>query len=141
MKIISVIASIHDTGFGGYPFKVTVTIELPVLEFNKLCPVTGKSRQTMFGQRKPASRDLGNLVLDVNNAVYAFNPDIPAYSPSIDSKGSKKSLNGIKTMEFVYFFKDTAKARNLGFEFHAGINSEHPKAYQSIKLVSDAELS
>ncbi len=139
LKIKSVVASIHDTGFGGIPFKVTVMVDISVAEFNKACPVVGKSRSTICG-RTPARRDLGSLVLSVNNAVYAFNPDIPAHNPSIDSRGSSRAKNGIKTMEFVYFFSDVETATNLGFEFHSGVNSMVPKYGQYIKLQSDAEF-
>lgn len=111
-------ASIHDTSFGGYPFKVTATIQVDSKQYNKL------------------KGDLGSLVLTVNNVLYSLNSNIPAYNPSIDSEGSKRASKGIKTLEFVYFFKDTIKAKNLGFEFHSGINSDYPKYGQYINLAS-----
>lgn len=117
IKIKSLIASVHDTSYGGYPYKVIAIIELPVKDFNKLCPKIGPSRQTLLG-RRPALRDLGNLVTLVNNAVYIWNKDIPAYNPSIDSNGDKRTKEGIKTLEFVYFFNDVNKAKALGFEHH-----------------------
>lgn len=131
--IDSIIASIHDTSFGGYPFKVTVRISIDVKEFNRLCPITSKSQSSMFG-RRPARRDLGSLVVLVNNAVYDVNSNIPAHNPSIDSRGGSRARNGIKTMEFVYFFRDVERARALGFEFHKGVNSHVPRYGQNISI-------
>lgn len=115
--IKSITGQIHDQGFGGYPYKIVVRVEIPVAEFNKLCPVMGKARTSMYGPRQAAPRDLGNLVLDVNNAVYKLNKNIPAYNPSIDSNGSSRAKNGVKTMEFVYFFSNHDQAEKLGYEF------------------------
>jgi hypothetical protein len=132
--IKSIVGSIHDTSFGGYPYKVTVTIELPVNEFNRLCPQTGKAKTTMFG-RKPAPRDLGNLVMDVNKAVYLLNPNIRAVAPSIDSKGSRRATKGIKTLIFEYFDRDHARAEALGFELLKLKNGEVlPKYGQYLKI-------
>jgi len=129
--IKSINASIHDTSYGGYPFKVTVQIEVDAKKYSKL-RVTRPAEHTLFG-RKPARRDLSSLVVDVNNAVYQLNSNIPSYNPSIDSQGSKRARNGIKSMEFVYFFDDTETARKLGFEFHNNV-SQDPKYNQHIKL-------
>lgn len=114
-QIKSIQATVHDTGYGGYPYKVIVQVDVDAKAYAKL-PVLRKSKQTICG-RQGAVRDLGSLVVSVNNAVYALNPNIPAYNPSIDSKGSKRSRAGVKSMEFVYFFRDHACAKALGFEF------------------------
>lgn len=123
MKIKSIETKVHDTSFGGYPYKTVVIVEIETKEFNKKCPITSPARSTICG-RQPARRDLGNLVLEVNNAVYALNSSIPAYNPSIDSKGGQRSKDGIKTMEFVYFFKDADTAEKLGLEVRRFKNGE-----------------
>ena len=121
MKIKSITGSIHDTGFGGYPYKVTVMVELPMTDFKKLCP----------------KNDLGHLVLDVNNTVYAINNNIPAYNPSIDSQGSRRAKNGVKTLEFVYFLKDHQKAIKLGFKTKLLKNGEYLSAFSDyVNLMS-----
>lgn len=113
-KIKSITGTVHDTGFGGFPYKVIVNIEIDSKDYNKL-KVTRKASSGMFGH-VPAQRDLGPLVLDVNNTVYRLNENIPAHNPSIDSKGSKKAIKGVKSMEFVYFFSDHNKAEKLGYK-------------------------
>lgn len=134
IQITSLVASVHDTSFGGYPYKVTAIIEIPIKEFNKKCPITGLSRTGLTG-RTPAKRDLGHLVLEVNNTLYKLNSAIPAYNPSIDSNGSKRASKGVKTLRFEYFFKDLDKAVSLGFEHYN--NSEHAVKYgQYIDLLA-----
>lgn len=136
MKIKDMYATIHDTSYGGYPYKVIVMVELPVEEFNKLCPKIGKARPNPYGKSSGAPRDLGGLIIDVNNAVYALNSDIPAHNPSIDSKGSTRAKNGIKTLEFVYFFSDHNKAERLGFEVFRHKNGEVlAKNFQCIDIM------
>ncbi len=141
--IKSVRATLHDTGYGGYPYKVIVTIQVDPKAYAKL-PVLRKAQNTICG-RRDAVRDLGSLVLDVNNAVYDYNPDIPAHNPSIDSQGGSRAKNGIKTMEFVYFFRDHGTAKNLGFEFHGEHIKGHDggpvvKNFQNFELTSIAEF-
>lgn len=141
--IKSVRATIHDTGYGGYPYKVIVVVEVDAKAYAKL-PILRKAQTTICG-RSEAVRDLGSLVLDVNNAVYAFNPDIPAHNPSIDSNGSKRAKNGIKTMEFVYFFRDHEAAKNLGFDFHGERIKGHDggpvvKNFQNFEVMSLADF-
>lgn len=134
MEIKSIVGRIHDTSYGGYPYKIVVQIQIETKEFNKLCPVMRKSQTTMFG-RNSAKRDLGNLVLDVNNALHSINNTIPAHNPSIDSQGHGRAKNGIKTMEFVYFFNDHVKAEKLGFELMKFKNGEIvPKYYQTVQI-------
>lgn len=115
IKLKSITTSLHDSSYGGYAYKVTVMVNVNA-DYYKTLKVTRKAQSTMFGH-SPASRDLGPLVIDVNNLVYRFNNNIPAYNPSIDSTGTKKAKGGIKTMEFVYFFNDHDKARALGIKF------------------------
>jgi len=81
--IKSITGLVHDTGYGGYPYKVVVMVQVDAKEVAKL------------------KGDLGSLVVSVNNAVYALNKNIPAHNPSIDSQGSRRAKNGVKTMEFV----------------------------------------
>jgi hypothetical protein len=136
MRIKSITGSIHDTSFGGYPYKITVMVEIPVKDFNKICPIVRRDR-SYFGSSKSV-RDLGNLVLDVNNAVYRLNSEIPSYNPSIDSNGSRRAFKGLKTLEFVYFFKDHSRAEKLGFEvFRNKIDDAWPKYGQYIKIFED----
>lgn len=111
----SITGKIHDLGYGGYPYKVVVMVEISVKDYNKMCPIWAPAKSTIFG-RQPAKRDLSSLVIDVNNHVYRINKNIPAHNPSIDSLGGSRSKNGIKTMEFVYFFKDHERAEALGFD-------------------------
>lgn len=132
LKIKSIYATIHDLGYGGYPFKVIVNIELSIGKFNQLCPKI-KTKKSKF-TKNCTSRNLSELVQKVNNMVYKYNCHIPAFNPSIDSKGSKRSKNGIKTLEFVYFFKNTNNARNLGFKFHDKVNVNFPIYNQYIDL-------
>lgn len=127
-SIESITGSVHDTSYGGYPYKITVTIKLSVKEFNRLCPTIGKSRQSITGRVK-VPRDLGNLVLNVNNALYKLNPNIPAYNPSIDSQGSSRAKGGYKTMEFVYFLNDWNRAERLGFKVRRLKNGECISVY------------
>ena len=139
LKIKSITGAIHDTSYGGYPYKVIVMIEVSIKEFNKICPIVSPAKHTICG-RQAARRDLGSLVINVNNAVYDINSAIPAHNPSIDSKGDKRAKNGIKTMEFVYFFKDHDTAANLGYEQFKMKNGEViPKQYQYVDLLPKLE--
>jgi hypothetical protein len=124
--IKSISAQIHDTGYGGYPFKIVVQVAVDAKSYAKL-------------PRHGSKRDLGPLVLSVNNALYAFNSNIPAHNPSIDSEGGTRARKGIKTMEFVYFFKDVGAAKALGYELHKGVNSMVPKYGQYINLMKQGE--
>lgn len=135
--IKSIFARVHDTGFGGYPYKVIVTVDVDAKTFAKL-PVIRKAQQTICG-RKDAVRDLGSLVLGVNNAVYKLNPNIPSHNPSIDSSGGSRARNGIKTMEFVYFFRDHSRARALGFEFF-GDKVKHSDGSPCVKSFQSFEI-
>jgi len=112
-EIKSLVGRVHDTSFGGYPFKIIATITITTKEFNKL-PVLRREAASMFGGARVV-RKLGELVLAVNNKVYAVNNNIPAYYPSIDPEGSKRAVKGIKTMIFEYFIKDLETAERLGF--------------------------
>lgn len=116
-KIVSLIASVHDTSYGGYPYKVTAIIEIPIETFNEMCPKTGPSHTTLFG-RRPAQRDLGALCLDVSNAIYVINKNIWASNPSIDATGGSRAKNGVKTLRFEYFSQNTDRAKGLGFQHH-----------------------
>lgn len=128
--IKSIIVQDHDSSYGGYPAKVVVKVQLPVKEFNKLCP------KRVFGY----SRDLGNLVLNVNNAVYAINKNIPAYYPSIDSNGSKRAVKGIKTFEFVYFVKSANQAELLGLDCFKFANGTISVKYGQYKVLYKNEI-
>lgn len=142
ITVQSITGLIHDQGSapGCLPYKIVVQVSLPVKEFNRLCPINGPARSTLCG-RQPARRDLGSLVVLVNNMVYGFNKNIPAYSPSIDSQGSKRAKNGIKTIEFVYFLSKSQwqQAEALGFE-HFKFEGHDPivKGYQFIPLYKAA---
>lgn len=113
-KIKSLTAQVHDTSYGGYPFKIVAVIEVDNKAFLKL-PILRRTPASMFGPAK-TSRDLGSLVVAVNNAVYAVNRAIPAYNPSIDPRGEKRAKNGVKTMIFEYFSQDYEAAKLLGFK-------------------------
>lgn len=138
--IKSITGLIHDTGYGGYPYKVVVMIDIPVKEFNKLCPIANRTRD-YFG-KSTARRDLGQLVINVNNTVYDLNQDIPAHNPSIDSQGHSRAKNGIKTMEFVYFLRDHTQAEKLGFEVRRFKNGEcMPVHFQQVNLLEPKSVS
>lgn len=119
----SIVATMHDTGSapGCLPYKIIVIVQLPITAFNKLCPVSGRSQP----RKSRKTRDLGNLVLTVNNMLYAFNKYIPAYNPLIDSDGHTKAKSGIKTLKFEYFMgkQDWQRAEALGYE-HFKLNGE-----------------
>jgi hypothetical protein len=121
--IKSIIGRMHDTGAapGCLPYKIVVMVELPMTEFKKLCP----------------KDDLSNLVYRVNSEVYEFNNAIPAYHPSIDSQGSRRAKNGIKTLEFVYFMDKSMheRAQSLGFKVTKLRNGDfYPNYYQCVKI-------
>jgi hypothetical protein len=139
MRIKSVTGQIHDLGYGGYPYKIIVMVEVDVKEYSKL-PVLRKAESSLYGKRTEAVRDLGSLVLEVNNAVYKLNNNIPAYNPFIDSNGGKRAKGGVKTLEFVYFMTDHVKAAALGFEQLVLKTGEVlPKSGQYVKIeVSNA---
>ena len=118
----------HDRGYGGYRYKVIVCIELDVAEYNKLPKITIKS---FFG--KKTRRHLDNLVITVNNLVYNLNKHIPVYNPSIDSQGDKRSKNGVKSMQFEYFFNDHDKAEALGM-VRIGDQCFMPKGYYMLDI-------
>lgn len=129
--IKSIRASVHDSGSapGCLPYKITAVIEIPVKEFNKLCPL------------RDGSRYLGHLAVQVNNAVYDFNSNIPASRPSIDPQGHRRAKNGIKTMEFNYFGSraDYERMKALGFEHYEFKNQEPMVKYgQFIDLMKGA---
>lgn len=135
-KIKSIAVMNHDSSFGGYPAKVKVSVQIETKAFNKLCPIINRTK-SYFGTSKSV-RDLGNLVVDVNNAVYKFNANIPAHSPSIDSQGSKRAVNGVKTLEFVYFVKTAEQAERLGFEVHNFKDGKSVKYGQYINLLKES---
>lgn len=121
VTIKSITGCIHDTGFGGYPYKVIVMVQLPSKE------------------HKTLKDDLGSLVLEVNNTVYGLNRNIPAHNPSIDSQGSKNAKNGIKIMEFVYFFQDHETALRLGFNtMKLKSGDYHPKYNDYVEILKGA---
>lgn len=122
-KIKGGAVSVHDTSYGGYPYKATVYILITdAVAFKKL------------------KGNLGNLVVDVNNEVYRRSGNlVPAYNPSIDSQGSKRFKNGVKTMEFVYFFKDHSLAETLGIELLKLKNGEVLPKYSSWSVIKFTE--
>ncbi len=126
-EIKSLVGQVYDTSFGGHPFKIIATITITTKQFNKL-PVLRREAASMFGGARVV-RDLGALVMAVNNRVYAVNNNIPAYNPSIDPNGSKRASEGLKTMVFEYFFQDFEVAEKLGF-------SVNPKPFETIDLLS-----
>jgi len=109
IKIQALVGRIHDTSFGGYPYKVVATVEVSAQDFKRL------------------KGDLGNLVLDVNNAVYALSPEVPSYNPMVDSK--RRAKGGVKTLEFVYHFKDHERALKVGFNTKLLRNGEYLPAF------------
>ncbi len=106
-KITKIIGKTHDSSYGGYPWKIEVTIDVCAKEWTKL-------------RNKD---DLGSLYgIDVGNAVYKINPDIPAYCPSVDH--DKRAKNGVKTVKLVYYINDADKAERLGFKVKRLRNGE-----------------
>jgi hypothetical protein len=96
-QISSIVATTHDSSFGGFKWKVIVLISIPVKEWSKM-------------------RDkgwLGQLYgIDVSNAVYAVNRNIPAMNPTVDH--SRRSAKGRKSISLTYFLNDPDKAQSLG---------------------------
>lgn len=146
IKITSITGAIHDLscsalsnpGQGGYPYKIVVRVSLDAAEFKTLCPIVGKASRSICGYRAP-SRDLGSLVRAVNFMLHRLNPLIPAYNPSIDSRGETRAKGGIKTLEFVYFLASHETAEKLGFELMHLRNGEClPKYGQYVELMREA---
>jgi len=131
-EIKSLVGRVHDTSFGGYPFKIIATVTITTKEFNKL-PVLRREAASMFGGAHVV-RDLGKLVVAVNNKVYAVNNNIPTYNPSVDSKGGKRASRGVKTMVFEYFIQDFEIAERLGFS--VDLKRQHIKSNDMIDFLS-----
>jgi hypothetical protein len=84
-------------GMGGYPWEVNVVVRMPVKEWAKL-----KKK----GQ-------LGQLYgIDISNALYAMNQNIPAHCPTVSDRDRAK--NGIKTIRLSYRLTDPKRAEGLG---------------------------
>ena len=133
--IKTIIASTHDSSFGGYPFKVSVNIEID---------------QKVWAKYKKQS-NLGQLYgIDIGNAVYAINNNIPALNPSVDDR--KRSSNGVKIINLTYYMANNERtaisAKELGLKVNVdksghvfGGFSDYVKIYEhkakaNLKLVS-----
>lgn len=61
------------------------------------------------------NNQLGMLYgVDISNAVFAINSNIPAHNPTVDS--SSRAKNGIKTIHLSYRFTNPDKAESLGLK-------------------------
>lgn len=96
----SIYATNHDSSFGGYPWKVEVTVAMPATEW-----ATHK-RKGWLGQL---------YGIDISNHVYAVNQNIPAHNPTVDDRS--RAAKGVKTIKLTYFMRrehaDQAEALGL----------------------------
>ena len=101
--IKSITAATHDSSYGGYPFKVSVQVEID---------------QKIWAKYKKNSH-LGQLYgVDISNAVYAINRNIPASNPTVDDR--KRSSKGVKTIGLTYYMSNhestAERAKALGLK-------------------------
>lgn len=83
-----------------YNPEVTVKVEMPVKEWNK----------------HRSKGWLGQLYgIDISNAVYAINNNIPASNPTVDDR--RRASEGVKTITLIYRIREDQmdKAEALGF--------------------------
>jgi len=100
-KIILINGRVHDTSYGGYPWRIDVVVELNVKDWQ------------LYRKKKMLGQMYG---VDFSNAVYHINNNIPASCPMVDDR--KRAKNGIKTINLTYFLRDADRAENLGFEVY-----------------------
>lgn len=122
--IKSITGRVHDTSSGGYPWKIEVTIQVDAKYWAKL----------------KAKRNLGMLYgVDVSNAVYAINENIPAHNPMVSD--SARASKGFKTIQLTYFLSDPVRAKSLGFSYHESKSGVYPKYGEHIRVeIPSAEL-
>ncbi len=100
-KIQSITISVHDTSFGGFPYVATVKVDINAKDWTKLRNAKG----------------LGSLYgIDIGNAVYKIDSNIPAYNPMVSDRARAK--NGVKSITLQYHFKDHDKAEAMGMLTH-----------------------
>lgn len=98
-SIKSIIAKTHDQSFGGQKWRVEIEISIDAKLWRK------------YKDRK----NLGMLYgVDISNAVYRINHNIPASCPTVDDR--RRAANGVKTIKLTYFLNDAAMAENLGLK-------------------------
>lgn len=98
-RITSIAACSHDSSYGGYPFKVEVTVRMCSKEW-------AKAR---------AKNQLGQLYgIDISNAVFAFNRNIDASNPTVND--TKRASKGEKLITLTYYMRDLDKAEKLGLK-------------------------
>ncbi len=97
-KIINITAMLHDSSYGGYPWKTMVRIEI----------------DSKWWARIRKANGLGMLYgVDISNAVGRINSNIRAYQPTVDDQS--RARKGIKTITLTYFSQDYEAARKIGF--------------------------
>lgn len=119
-SIKSIYALNFDNSFGGYPWKVVVSVTMPSKEWTDL-------------KKKGA---LGQLYgIEISNYVYALNNNIPAHCPTVDD--SQRAKKGIKTVELTYFLSSNQadKAEALGLKVIKLKNGEVcAESYDCVKV-------
>lgn len=111
--IKSIVLSVHDTSYGGYPYVATVNVEVDAKYWSAL----------------KKKNQLGMLYgVDISNEVYRLSSQlIPAHNPMVDHNRNAK--NGIKTISLQYHFKDHDKAEKLGMKVLRMKNGECLPSY------------
>lgn len=90
---------VHDMSYGGYHYRVDVVVTM--------------SSEAWLKMKK--KKQLGMLYgVDIGNAIYRLNHNIPAYHPMVGDR--ERSRNGIKTIKLSYHFNDEDKAAALGLD-------------------------
>jgi len=98
-SVKSIVASGHDSSFGGYKWKVVVRVAVPAKEWAK-------------AKKKG---ELGQLYgIDISNHVYAINRNIPAHNPTVDDRS--RASKGVKSISLTYFLSDPDRAEALGLK-------------------------
>jgi hypothetical protein len=94
-------------------------------------------------------RNLGQLYgIDISNAVYAVNKNIPAHCPTVDDRS--RASKGFKTIRLSYRLSNPEAAERLGLKVMRYKNGEHAHSWgdsvsidvpqsprQPLKLVSN----
>lgn len=106
-SIKRITAQEHDSSSSAGLSKFKVIVELEIIDLKAFKKLKG---------------NLGDLVLSVSNEVYGLNKNIPAYYPTVDSK--KRAKDGIKPIEFIYYFGSYARAEALGLKIKRLRNGE-----------------
>ena len=78
--------------------------------------------------KRKSKKQLGMLYgVDISNAVYAINQNIPASCPTVDDRS--RASKGFKTIRLSYRLTDAAKAEALGLKVRRYANGSFSHEY------------